>query len=170
MKKKLLFVCTLLITSIFIIGCAQTKHYVPRQSGTRYQLKNLTTDVVDVKINDLRSNKEKSKQLIQTIKGEILGALSQRKSSSKKDKNSINVNIIEHRSYFTLGNWHASTKLHVKFINHSGEMLKAFYAKGKAHRSNMWGYETAKAVSQDAYNTSMSDLISKLSTITLKEK
>ena len=39
--------------------------------------------------------------------------------------------------------------------------------EGDAHRSNMWGYATAKAVSQDSYNIAIADMMSTLSSVSL---
>jgi hypothetical protein len=79
----------------------------------------------------------------------------------------LNIDIIEHRSFFTLGNWNASTKLRIKLIDPKNNIVGNWSAEGNAHRSNMWGYATAKAVSQDAYNIAVADMMSTLSAVSL---
>ncbi len=49
-------------------------------------------------------------------------------------------------------------------------MFGNWSAEGNAHRSNMAGYATAKAVSQDAYNISIADMMSTLSTVELRKQ
>jgi len=64
---------------VALAGCAQTKQYAPQSIGTQYTLSGMPADLVRVKVNDFRAEKENSDQLIQTIKGQILSALSPEK-------------------------------------------------------------------------------------------
>jgi hypothetical protein len=156
--------------SLFIVlltGCAQTKQYTPQPIGTQYSLPGMPVDLVRVQVNDLRAERENSEQLVQGIKGQILSALSSEKITGNRTLYSLNIDIIEHCSFFTLGNWNASTKLRIKLMDPKNNMLGNWNAEGNAHRSNMWGYETAKAVSQDAYNIAVADMMSTLSAISL---
>lgn len=166
--KKIFSIFTFL--SLFIVvltGCAQTKQYAPQPVGTQYNLSGMPADLVRVQVNDLRAERENSEQLVQGIKGQILSALSPEKITGNRVLYSLHIDIIEHRSFFTLGNWNASTKFRIKLIDPTNKMVGNWNAEGNAHRSNMWGYATAKAVSQDAYNIAVADMMSTLSAVSL---
>ncbi len=157
----------LLLLVVVFAGCAQTKQYIPQPVGTQYNLTGMPADLVRVQVNDLRAEKENSEQLINTIKGQILSALSHERITGARSLYNLHIDIIEHRSFFTLGNWNASTKFRIKLIDPNKNMIGNWNAEGNAHRSNMWGYATAKAVSQDSYNIAIADLMSTLSSISL---
>jgi len=157
----------LFILIVALTGCAQTKQYTPQPIGTQYNLAGMPADLVRVEVNDLRAEKESSEQLTQVIKGQILSALSPEKISSSRSLYNLQVDIIEHRSFFTLGNWNASTKLRIKLIDPKSNIIGNWRAEGNAHRSNMLGYATAKAVSQDAYNIAVADMMSTLSVVSI---
>ena len=77
----------------------------------------------------------------------------------------LTVDVIEHRSFFTLGNWNASTRLKWRVQQGPGPILREGVSLGEGHRSNMAGYLTAAAVSQDSFNVAMADLMSSLAPI-----
>lgn len=170
MKKYFSRFSFLFILIVVFAGCAQTKQYTPQPIGTQYSLSGLPSDVVRVQVNDLRAEKENSEQLIQAIKGQILSALSSEKIAGSRSLYNLQIDIIEHRSFFTLGNWNASTKLRIKLIDSKNNIIGNWNAEGNAHRSNMWGYATARAVSQDAYNVAVADMMSNLSAVSLKNQ
>lgn len=167
MKKIFSLFTFLALLTVVLTGCAQTKQYTPQPIGTQYDLSGMPADLVRVQVNDLRAERKNSEQLVQGIKGQILSALSQKKIVGDRPLYRLNIDIIEHRSYFTLGNWNASTKLRIKLIDPKNNMVGNWNAEGSAHRSNMWGYATAKAVSQDAYNIAVADMMSTLSSVSL---
>lgn len=167
MKKYFSRFTFLLLLIVALTGCAQTKQYTPQPIGTQYNLSGMPADLVRVKVNDFRAEKENSDQLTQAIKGQILSALSPEKIAGNRSFYNLQVDIIEHRSFFTLGNWNASTKLRIKLIDPQNNIIGNWSAEGNAHRSNMWGYATAKAVSQDAYNIAVADMMSTLSAVSL---
>lgn len=158
------FLCLLIVV---LAGCAQTKQYTPQPIGTQYNLTGMPADLVRVQVNDLRAEKENPEQLIQAIKGQILSALSPEKITGNRSLYNLHIDIIEHRSFFTLGNWNASTKFRIKLIEPNKNIIGNWNAEGNAHRSNMWGYATAKAVSQDSYNIAIADMMSTLSSVSL---
>jgi hypothetical protein len=168
MKKYFSRFSFFFILIVAFAGCAQTKQYAPQPIGTQYNLSGMPSDIVRVQVNDLRAGKENSEQLIQAIKGQILSALSSDKIAVNRSLYNLKIDIIEHRSFFTLGNWNASTKLRIKLIDPQNNIIGNWNAEGNAHRSNMWGYTTAKAVSQDAYNIAVADMMSNLSAVSLK--
>ena len=157
----------LFILIVALTGCAQTKQYTPKPIETQYNLAGMPADLVRVQVNDLRAEKESSEQLTQVIKGQILSALSPEKITGNRSFYNLQVDIIEHRSFFTLGNWNASTKLRIKLINSQNNIIGNWRAEGNAHRSNMAGYATAKAASQGAYNIAIADMMSSLSAVSL---
>ena len=152
---------------VVLSGCAQTKQYAPHAIGTQYNLSGMPADLIRVQVNDLRAERESSGQLVQAIKGQILSALSSEKINGNRALYRLDIDIIEHRSFFTLGNWNASTKLRIKLIDPKNNIVGSWSAEGDAHRSNMWGYATAKAVSQDAYNIAVAHMMSTLSAVSL---
>ena len=170
MKKIFSIIIFLSIFTVVFASCAQTKHYIPQPIGTQYNLAGMPADLVRVQVNDLRAERENSEQLIQGIKGQILSALSTEKITGNRSLYNLNIDIIEHRSFFTLGNWNASTKLRIKLIDPKNNMIGNWNAEGNAQRSNMWGYATAKAVSQDAYNIAVADMMSILSAVSLAKE
>lgn len=167
MKKTFSLFTFLSLFIVVLTGCAQTKQYTPQPIGTQYILSGMPADLVRVQVNDLRAERENSEQLVQGIKGQILSALSPEKIAGDRALYSLNIDIIEHRSFFTLGNWNASTKLRIKLIDPKNNMVGNWNAEGSAQRSNIWGYATAKAVSQDAYNIAVADMMSTLSAVSL---
>ena len=167
MKNIFFLFTSLFLSSVVLAGCAQTKQYTPQPIGTQYNLAGMPADLVRVQVNDLRAERENSEQLIQGIKGQILSALSTEQITGNRSLYSLKIDIIEHRSFFTLGNWNASTKLRIKLIDPENNMVGNWNSEGNAHRSNMLGYATAKAVSQDAYNIAVADMMSTLSAVSL---
>jgi hypothetical protein len=75
------------------------------------------------------------------------------------------VDVIEDRSFLTMGNWNASTRLKWRVQQGNGSIVREGVSVGEDHRSNIAGYVTARAVSQDAFNVAMADLMSSLSAI-----
>jgi hypothetical protein len=170
MKKVFSTFTSLCFFIVVFIGCAQTKQYTPQPIGTQYNLPGMPADIVRVQINDLRAEKDNSEQLVQVIKGQLLIALSPEKSTRDRVIYRLHIDIIEHRSFFTLGNWNATTKLRIKLIDHKNNIVGNWIAEGNAQRSNMWGYSTANAVSQDAYNIAVADMMSILSSVSLAKE
>ena len=160
----------MIVAMVLLAGCAQTKQYTPLPIGTQYNLSGMPADIIRVQVNDLRAEKDSSEQLVQVIKGQILSALSPEKTTGDLVLYSLNIDIIEHRSFFTLGNWNATTKLRIKLIDPKNNIVGNWIAEGNAHLSNMWGYATAKAVSQDAYNIAVADMMSILSAVSLTKE
>ena len=117
MKKQFSRFTFLFLLIVALAGCAQTKQYTPQPIGTQYNLTGMPADLVRVQVNDLRAEKKSSEQLTQARKGQILSALSPEKIAGNRSFYNLQVDIIEHRSFFTLGNGNASTKLRIKLID-----------------------------------------------------
>ena len=170
MKNNIPFYFLFILCTLILHGCAQTMQYASQPVGTGYKLSGMPSDLLRIKVNDLRAEKNQSEQLARTIRGQVLSALSPEQITGKSKLYWLKIDIIEHRSYFTSRNWNASTRLRVRLIDPEGKIMGNWNAEGKAHRSNMWGYATAKAVSQDAYNIAIADMMSTLSAISLITK
>lgn len=157
-----------LIICMIIGGCAQTKHYTPRPAAAAYQLPDLPANIIDVQVNDLRPDVNPNEGLKNILKGQLLAALSSQPAHQLINRYTLAVDIIEHRSFFTLGNWNASTRFRVRLKDTSGNILGQWDATAIAHRSNMWGYASAEAVSQDSYDIAVADMMSSLSQVSVR--
>jgi len=149
------------------IGCAQTRQFTPGPAQISLQLEGLPANIVEVQIHDLRTLVEPD-STPQVLKTQIVNSLSTRPAASKEPGYLLTVDIIEHRAFFTLGNWNASTRLRARLVNSIGKSLGQWDASGAARRSNMFGYATAEAVSQDSYNIAVGDLLSSLSPVSVR--
>jgi len=169
MSKKVLLSFLSIFVVFFITRCAQTMQYNSHQIINTYYLDGIPVGLVDLYVNDLRAEKKQS-ILSDNIKELIERSLSNRQLDNQNNRYKLKVDIIEHKSYFTLGNWNAITRFRITLIDHNDKILGTWNASGEARRSNMFGYATAKAVSQDAYNTAIGDMMSILSSISLPIK
>jgi hypothetical protein len=148
-------------------GCAQTRQFTPVPAPVRLQLEGLPANVVEVQVLDLRTVDEPD-SVPQVLKTQIVNSLSTRPAPFEATQYRLTVDIIEHRAFFTLGNWNASTRLRARLQSSKGESLGQWDASGTARRSNMFGYATAEAVSQDSYNIAVGDLLSSLGPVSVR--
>ena len=151
------------LASAALLGCAQTGSYAPKPVTATYRLENFSKSNLQVVVRDLRAERSNSVELISAIQSQISNALAEK--ASRRNRYTLTVDVIEHRSFFTLGNWNASTRLKWRVQQGNGSILREAVAVGEGHRSNMAGYLTAAAVSQDSFNVAMADLMSSLSAI-----
>lgn len=158
----------MLLMIIAVISCAQTKQYTPIPSTKNYQLRGLPVNVVDVQVNDLRPETANGDFLRDVLRSQVVAALSRDPVQQSANKYVLTIDIIEHRSFFTLGNWNASTRFRIRLVDSRGGKIGQWEAVGNSRRSNMWGYATAAAVSQDAYNIAVADMMSSLSQVIIK--
>jgi hypothetical protein len=149
--------------STLLIGCAQTASYAPKPITATYRLDNFQRGNLQVVVRDLRAERDNSDALISAIQSQISNSLTER--ATTHNRYTLTVDVIEHRSYFTLGNWNALTRLKWRVQRENGSIIREGVSVGEGHRSNMAGYLTAGAVSQDAFNVAMADLMSSLSAI-----
>jgi hypothetical protein len=152
----------MLVCTVFS-GCAQTGFYAPKPVTAAYRLENFSKSNLQIVVRDLRAERSNSVELISAIQSQISNALAEK--ASGHNRYTLTVDVIEHRSFFTLGNWNASTRLKWRVQQANGSVLRESVSVGEGHRSNMAGYLTARAVSQDAFNVAMADLMSSLSAI-----
>ena len=158
-----------LFSFLLLVGCSQTIQFTPTQTSTTFYLENIPQNLVTLKIKDLRAQKQNSEKLSQHIQKILKSSFNQKVVSTNKPLFRINIDIIEHEAFFTLGNWNSRTRFKIKLINlQTNELINTWSAVGNAHRSNMWGYKTAQKVSEDSFNIAISDMMSSLSEITFK--
>ncbi len=167
-KASNVALCAMLFTCFLVNSCAQTKQYTPRPAAANYQLPGLPANIVTVQVNDLRPDANTDDGLQKILKGQVMAALSAEPSYQTANRYVLAVDIVEHRSFFTLGNWNASTHFRIRLGDASGNAVGQWDARGTAHRSNMWGYATAEAVSQDSYNIAVADMMSILSSVSVR--
>jgi hypothetical protein len=90
-----------------LIGCAQTTSFAPKPITTAYRLDNFSKGNLQVVVRDLRAERGNSDALISAIQSQVLNALSV--GASTRNHFKLTVDVIEHRSFFTIGNWNALT-------------------------------------------------------------
>lgn len=166
--RSIIFV--LLVVYMVISACAQTKFYTPQPDAVSYHLDGLPADVVFVTVNDLRPNSDNDDGLANVLKIQLSEAFSLHPSKQLTNRYTVTVDIIDHRSFFTLGNWNASTRFRIRLENSMGKILGQWEAVGSAQHSNtwnLWGDSTAEEVSQESYNSAVSDMMSYLSQVTV---
>ena len=151
------------VASAVLLGCAQTASYAPNPITATYSLDNFSKANLRIVVRDLRAERTGSVELISATQSQISNALTER--AMAHNRYTLIVDVIEHRSFFTLGNWNASTRLKWRVQQGNGSILREGVSVGEGHRSNMAGYLTAEAVSQDSFNVAMADLMSSLSAI-----
>ena len=154
---------TFVAFNAFLVGCAQTGSYAPKPITATYRLDNFSRASLQVVVRDLRAERTNSDALVSAIQSQILNALTEKASGG--NQYTLTVDVVEHRSFFTLGNWNALTRLKWRVQRANGSIVQQGLSVGEGHRSNMAGYLTAGAVSQDAFNVAMADLMSSLSAI-----
>jgi hypothetical protein len=158
----------LLALGALLSGCAQTRQFTPSAAPARYQLHGLPANIVEVQVNDLRPEQSAGDALSQVLKAQLVTSLSPDPAPAATLHCRLIIDVIEHRAFFTLGNWNASTRLRARLFEASGKALGQWEATGSSSRSNMFGYATAKAVSQDSYNIAVADLLSSLTPVSVR--
>ena len=152
-----------------LVGCAQTRQFTPTAAPVQIQLRGLPANVVEVQVNDLRGHTSEPDAVPQVLKAQLVAALSAEPAPAGTSRYRLVVDVIEHRAYFTLGNWNASTRLRARLTDLTGKPFGQWEASGTAGRSNMFGYGTAEAVAQDSYNIALADLLSSLSAVSVRQ-
>jgi hypothetical protein len=149
--------CVAATLAALLASCVQTASFAPSAISARYSVGTLNRTTTKVTVNDLRAERGSSSvPLTTTLYATITNALSGSKS--------LTVDVIEHRSFFTIGNWHAVTRLKWRLDAGSNRIAEG-ESIGQGSRSNMFGYATASAVSKDAFNAAVADLMGDLSAI-----
>ena len=156
------------VALVLFVGCAQTRQFTPVPASVRFQLEGLPANMIEVHVNDLRGQSNEPDSAPQVLKAQIVNSLSTQPAPSGETRYRLIVDIIEHRAFFTIGNWNASTRLRARLFNSKRNSLGQWDASGTARRSNMFGYATAEAVAQDSYNIAVADLLSSLSPVSVR--
>jgi len=157
-----------MLALLALSGCATTAAYTPNPTQTKQVLRGLPASAVAVEINDLRPDVDASDATCQVLRSQVVSALSPEPIADASVRFTLNIDIIEHRSFFTFGNWNASTRLRARLTDSVGGVRSQWEATGSGRRSNMFGYATAKAVSQDSYNIAVADLFSQLTSVSVR--
>ena len=142
--------------------CAQSVSFTPNSTVASYQLSNFSRSNLRVVVNDFRAERENSAAFTGAIRSEIERSLF---GPASNRQYVLTGDVIEQRSFFTLGKWHATTRLKWRIEGSGGRIIKDGTALGEGHRSNMGGYFTAATVSQDSFNAAMADLLSSISAV-----
>jgi hypothetical protein len=103
------------LVCIAVFGCAQTVSHAPSPiTATKANLQ--------IIVRDLRAERTGSVELISAIQSQISNALP--KSKALHSRYTLTVDVIEHRSFFTMGNWNASTRLKCRVQQGSGSIIR----------------------------------------------
>jgi len=167
MKQKRPYQKCPFLLMLSVLACAQVQTYVPAPVEPQRHLAGLPSGLVQVAVADVRPTPDP--RLANAVRENLERAL--RSSGSPSSFPCLlQADVVEHRSYFTLGNWNAATKLRVRLLSFDGQLLGQWAAQGEASRSNMWGYATAKRTSQDAYSAALADLLSQLAGVSVEPR
>ena len=134
---RILRYTTAVLVCVVLLGCAQTGSYAPTPITASYRLDNFSRANLQIVVRDLRAERDNSAALVSAIQSQILNALSER--AVTHSRYTLTVDVIEHRSFFTLGNWNASTRLKWRVQQGNGSILREGVSVGEGHRSNMAG-------------------------------
>lgn len=110
-------------------GCANTKYYTPRPDETNYYLDGLSANIMEVIVNDRRPNPDHDNGLANVLKMQLWSALYPQPSNQLTNKYVLIVDIMDHHSFFTLGNWNASTLFRIRLVDSMGKMLDQWEGK-----------------------------------------
>lgn len=144
---------------VAIVGCSQSRNYVPQLVPARVELTGLPASQVKVEVSDLRADGE-GDGFAETVRRQFEGALG--RGSSEGATHTLTIDVVEHRSSFTLGKWQSSTKLRARLVGPDGKPTGQWEGAGRAEQANQGGYRTARAVGQQSYEAAVADLTSAL--------
>ena len=108
--------CIFIVTTL-TAGCAATKQDTTRLSGTTYQLFGIPEKIVDVQVNDLRSEEEAADGLKDFLKGQVVTALSSREVEQSSNHYTLTIDIIEHRPFLSHDEWIGITWFRIKLLD-----------------------------------------------------
>ena len=124
---------TAVLACVVLFGCAQTGSYAPNPITASYRLDNFSKANLQIVVRDLRVERNNSVELISAIQSQISNALAER--ATARNHYTLTIDVIEHRSFFTLGNWNASTRLRWRVQQGDGSILREGVSVGEGHRS-----------------------------------
>jgi hypothetical protein len=105
-----------------LLGCAQIGSYAPKPVAASFRLDNFSKSNLQIIVRDLRAERSNSVELISAIQSQISNALIER--PTRRSHYTLTVDVIEHRSFFTLGNWNASTRLKWRVQQDNGSIFR----------------------------------------------
>jgi hypothetical protein len=115
--------------AIALGACAQTASYAPEPIRAGYSIQNFSRSNLTVVVRDLRADRESSAELVSAIQSQILNSLAD--NPKKNGMYLLSIDIVEHRSFFTLGNWNAVTRLRWQIRRPGGTILTQGTALGE---------------------------------------
>jgi hypothetical protein len=113
---------TAVLACAVLLGCAQTGSYAPNPVTATYRLDNFSKPNLQIVVRDLRAERTNLAELISAIQSQIANALTER--ATAHSHYTLTVDVIEHRSFFTLGNWNALTRLKWRVQQGNGAILR----------------------------------------------
>ena len=153
---------TLGLAVFCLTACTQVLHYVPDEPITGVTLNGWPRNRVVLDVLDFRADdREGSEKLLTALRRSVDGALSPAVVSDGAPYR-LRLGVVEHRSFFTAGNWNARTRLRATLVDPAGKIVKTYNAIGADSRSNLWGYGSAEDAGHDAFRQAVSDLLSQL--------
>jgi len=168
LKRFFIFIAVILGIGLYTTSCAQTTEYTPNSGTANFTLQGLPSNVLVVRVNDFRPKSTSNSDLKSALKGLIMVSLSEVPSQETDNRYVLTVDVIEHRTFFTMGNWNASTRFRIRLATSEGKILGQWDARGTAQRSNTWGAATAEAVGKDSYDIAIADMMSILSGVSVR--
>ena len=160
MKKSFSTLSAFFLISYIITGCASVRYITPQVVKNELTLNNLPANKTKVIVTDYRLSTY-TDDVCTSIQKQLIQALSQ--DAALSDVTYIlTVDVIEYKSFFTHNEWHGEMKLKVILKNANDKLLGSWDIYETTKLANLWGYATAKQVSQEVYEKAMSYLISVL--------
>lgn len=144
---------------VLVSACQQTKVYTPELAPVPVQLPMLAG--VSVVVNDLRAERPDGESMRRRLHQQLSQAIPQVRALGDTTLPRLEIDVVEQRSFFTLGNWNGATRLRAILVKPTGTD-GPWEASGTSRRANSMGYSTAKRVAQDSYSAAISDLVSRL--------
>ncbi|MGH7554900.1 MAG: hypothetical protein ACREMQ_18015 [Longimicrobiales bacterium] len=128
-----------LVLVLTLGGCTQVMHFVPEEPITGVTLVGWPRNRVALDIQDFRADdRDGSEKLLTTLRRSMEAALSPPVATDGSPYR-LRIGVVEHRSFFTAGNWNARTRLRATLVDTDGRVVKTYNAIGADSRSNPLG-------------------------------
>lgn len=158
--KKCISAFITFLIFVIVTGCASVRYITPQVIKNDITLSNLSESSTKVIVTDYRLAVFPD-DVCNSIQKQLTQSLS--KAAPLSDvESTLTVDVIEYKSFFTHNEWHGEIKLKVILKNADNKLLGSWDIYETTKRANIWGYTTAKQVSQEVYEKAMSHLIAVL--------
>lgn len=165
MKKITIFlVMVLVLVSCisFIFGCSTVQYVTPKNENKNFSFENLTKDNTNIEVKDYRNISQKDK-LCDTLQVHLEEILNSDKMSTEPF--TLQVDILDYKAYFSRSNWNADFNVNIKLIDKQNTVVFNKEIRETETRYNMWGYGTAKEVSQQVYDKAIASIVSSVNDV-----